>query len=501
MTQLAHGGPAALVSRNAADPDAVFVVALAEDKPARTVTYAEQWSRVLRTAAALRAHGVRSGDRVLLQTENRLEFFDIWFATDLLGACLVPVGPQSAPAELRHVVEDCRPRLCISPHGSLLPDTVPTVSPDAMAAWAARTAADETGDEEAGPPAEAGPASILYTSGTTSRPKGVLVTRANYVAVGQAVAAHLAMTAADRWLVALPLYHANAQYYCTMSALVTGASIVLAPRFSASRWTEQAAANSATLGSLFAAPIRMVLAHPATVRPDSLRAVIFAQNLTDAQAEAFEDRCGTRLVQLYGMTETVLPATINPVSQERRWSSIGRATTGVALRIVDRDGHVVPESGVGELQVRGQMGHTVAAGYYGQPEATAATFGDGWLRTGDLARRDVDGYYYFVDRAKDMIKRAGENIAASEIERVLAAHPGVADCAVVGVPDPVRDESIVAWVVAASTPPVPAVDLATWSRQHLAEFKVPERFLFVDSLPRTSVGKIRKGELRESAHL
>ena len=183
------------------------------------------------------------------------------------------------------------------------------------------------------------------------------------------------------------VWFANGQYYCTMSALVAGASIVLAPRFSASNWARQAADHGATLGSLFAAPIRMILAQPpgeAETR-SRLRAVLFAQNLTDGQARAFEHRLGTRLLQLYGMTETVLPPTVNPDSPSRRWSSIGRRLPGVKLRVTDADGAPVPAGTPGELLVGGVPGVTLAAGYYRDPQATEAAFGGGWLRTGDLA--------------------------------------------------------------------------------------------------------------------
>jgi crotonobetaine/carnitine-CoA ligase len=344
-------------------------------------------------------------------------------------------------------------------------------------------------------------AAVLYTSGTTSAPKGVQVTHANYGAVGSAVSTHLGMTAGDRWLIALPLFHANAQYYCTMSALVTGASIVLAPRFSASRWASQAADHGATLASLFAAPARMILANP----PDSfkeatrLRAVIFAQNLSDEQAQDFESRFHTRLLQIYGMTETVLPATMNPNSELRQWDSIGQPLPNVQITIADDEGRPVPVGSVGELRVRGELGSTVASGYFRRPEATASVFGDGEVRTGDLARADIDGFVYFVDRAKDMIKRAGENVAATEVERVISAHEDVTESAVIGMPDAVRDEAIVAYVVFADGHKTSLNDLTAWCGKRLAAFKVPERFVAVQSLPRTSVGKIRKQELRAAA--
>jgi crotonobetaine/carnitine-CoA ligase len=517
------GTPAILLARNAADPARVFAV-VEDDRGGTTViSYAEELDRARAAAGALAALGVRAGDRVHLHTANCAEFYDVWFATALLGAVLLPTGPQSTAEELRYVLEQASPVVCLPAPGLREPvaaaasllragggaaprivdlygdgaDALPALARRAEPGPAPAANRRATTDPSAGGP-DTRTAAILYTSGTTSRPKGVLVTHANYLAVGAAMANHLGITEQDRWLIALPLFHANAQYYCTMSALAAGASIALAPRFSASNWARQAADHGATLGSLFAAPIRMILAQPpgeAEAR-GNLRAVLFAQNLTDAQAGAFELRFGTRLLQLYGMTETVLPPTVNPDSAARRWSSIGRPLPGVGLRTVDGDGAQVPPGTPGELLVGGVPGVTLAAGYHRDPRATAAAFRDGWLHTGDLARLEADGFAYFVDRAKDMIKRSGENVSAGEIERVAADHPAVAECAAIGIPDPVRDEAIVLVAVpAAGTDPRPD-ELIAWCAGRLAPFKVPGAVVFTDALPRTSVGKIAKARLR-----
>ncbi|MFY9888109.1 MAG: AMP-binding protein [Streptosporangiaceae bacterium] len=510
----AQGTPAGLLARHAADPARVFAIAEDEQGRPTVISYAQQLSRARAAAGALAALGVRPGDRVHVHTPNCPEFFDAWFATALLGAVLLPTGPQSTADELRYVLDQARPAVSLAAPGlreivsaaAVTAGAAPRVigltgneagALPALAARAQPVPAPEPAGDTAGQP-DTRTAAILYTSGTTSRPKGVLVTHANYLAVGAALAAHLAITDQDRWLIALPLFHANAQYYCTMSALVAGASIVLAPRFSASGWARQAAEHGATLGSLFAAPVRMILAQPPgqNEQRSSLRAVLFAQNLTDGQAAAFEQRFGTRLLQLYGMTETVLPPTVNPDSPERRWPSIGRALPGVTLRVAGENGTPVPPGTAGELLVRGVPGVTLAAGYYRDPDATAAAFRDGWLHTGDLARLDGDGFAYFVDRAKDMIKRSGENVSAGEIERVAAGHPAIAECAAIGVPDPVRDEAIVLIAVPApGTAPRPD-ELIAWCAGRLAPYKVPASVVFTGALPRTSVGKIAKAQLR-----
>ena len=469
---------AGLLRRHAADPNRIFAVL----DGGVTTTYAEQLARSRRVAAGLRRRGAQRGDRVHVQLANCREFFDVWFATALSGTVLVPTSPQFSADELAHVLDDAAPVVSIRDAAEV----------DALCAGTT-PGVEDTDDEDAGPLA-----AILYTSGTTSRARGVMVTDANYVAVGNAVADHLSVTAEDRWLVVLPLFHANAQYYCTMSALVRGASIALAPRFSASGWQRQAQSTQATLASLFAAPVRMVLAsspqpHDAHNR---LRAVLFAQNISSTDATTFERRFGTRLLQIYGMTETVLPPTMNPPDDTRRWDSIGRPLPGVGLELVDDHDNLVEGPGTGEMRIVGHPGQTLAAGYWHNPTATHDTFTDKGLRTGDLARRDGDGFLYFVDRSKDMIKRAGENVSAGEIERVASDHPAVAECAAIGVTDPIRDEAVMLVATVRPGHEITADDLLHWCAERLSAFKVPSFVVFVDTLPRTSVGKVRKAELR-----
>jgi crotonobetaine/carnitine-CoA ligase len=470
---------AGLLARHAADPDRVFAV-LADGT---SVTYAQQLARSRLVAAGLARSGVRPRDRVHVQLGNCRQFIDVWFATALGGTVLVPTNPQSSDDELTHVLDDSGAAISIRTAAEV----------DMLAAGG--------GSGDVPDPAAHQPdrlAAILYTSGTTSRAKGVRVTDANYVAVGRAVADHLAVTAADRWLIVLPLFHANAQYYCVMSALVRGASVALAERFSASGWGRQAQRLDATLASLFAAPVRMILARPGSADDGAnrLRAVLFAQNLQAEEALGFENRFGTRLVQLYGMTETVLPPTMNPLDESRRWESIGRSLPGVRVDLLDVDGQPVRPGAVGEIVVSGRPGETIADGYWNNPAATAEVFTARGLRTGDLARRDDAGFLYFVDRAKDMIKRGGENVSAGEVERVAAEHPAIAECAAVGVPDPIRDEAIKLVVVVRPGHEVTDEEIFGWCRDRLSPFKVPSLVSFVDALPRTSVGKIRKAELR-----
>jgi crotonobetaine/carnitine-CoA ligase len=459
-------------------------------------TYADALEAAERAAGLFAASGVTAGERVHVHLGNCPEFFDCWFGSALIGAVLVPTNPLLTETELGFVIEHARCRLSVTS-----PSLAPTVASvqDSDRVLSAADLANGPRSESRAPVEPLDTASILYTSGTTSRPKGVLVTHANYVFAGEVLAKHLRLRPPDRWLVVLPLFHANAQYYSTMSALVTGASVALMETFSASSWGRQARAHSATVASLFAAPIRMILAHAESAEDsvNSLRAVIFSQNVSETELKEFERRFDAPLLQLYGMTETIAPPTLNPLYGERRNMSIGLPTLPARLRVVDENGRDAPAAGTGELLVHGDPGATIMAGYFNDPDATEAAIVDGWLHTGDNVRRDADGYLYFVDRSKDMIKRAGENVAASEVESVLNDHPDVFDSAVIGVPDAIRDESIKAFVVSRSGTSIVSGELIAWCERRLARFKVPSQVEFVDELPRTSVGKIQKGVLRE----
>ena len=510
MTALTGGADTLLsvLARRAAErPSSPWLVFEDLEGAVQRCSYGEAMRRAGGAASVLRRLGVGRGDRVHVHLWNCPEFYDVWFGTALLGAVMVPTNPLLTADEVAYVVAHARCKISVAQ-----PELVDTIraggSGEPLVVGIADPIEGATSFE--GELQRAGPfdatetvdpidvAAVLYTSGTTSRPKGVQVTHANYLHVGEVISQHLRVRPEDRMLVALPLFHANAQYYSTMSALVTGSSLIVMERFSASRWADVAARHGATLASLFAAPIRMLLAQPEREADsgNELRAVLFSQNVTPEQLDAFERRFGCPLLQLYGMTETIAPPTLNPLYGPRRNMSIGRPTLGAKLRVVDEHGHDASEGEVGELLVAGEPGTTLMAGYLGDEEATQEAITDGWLHTGDNVRVDGDGYFHFVDRAKDMIKRAGENVAASEIESVVNSHPAVFESAAIGVPDEMRDEAIKVYVVLSNGASATLDDLTAWCATRLARFKLPGSIEFVDSLPRTSVGKIRKEVLR-----
>lgn len=490
-------------------PDKEFVVFDDLEGGIRRLSYRQFDLAANRAANVLLGLGLRPGDRINLHLANCLDFLFLWFGAAKAGVVFMPTNIGASVDDISYL---------LAHSGSRMIFTQPEYADAVNEARARCDGVDdvilctETGDrclsammqQASDSPPGTRPAStdtvgILYTSGTTAKPKGVVVTNANYIYAGETVAKAIRMAPDDRHLVVLPLFHGNAQYYSTMSALVTGASLVLTPRFSASRFFDLAIDHQCTVASLFAAPIRMLLAQPRVKkhRENKLRVVIFAQSITPAQLDEWGERFGAPLLQLWGMTETMGPPLMNPIDYRRDNMSVGFPVMGYKVLLADDNGEAVPQGEVGQIIVRGDPGSTVMKEYYRNPEATAETIRDGWLWSGDKAYQDADGYFYFVDRVKDMIKRAGENVAAREVEAVVLEHPDVFDCAVIGVPDEMRDEAIVAVVTLNAGAAEDADSIIDWCRSRLAKFRVPERIVFRDTLPRTSVGKIQKHILRQ----
>ena len=268
--------------------------------------------------------------------------------------------------------------------------------------------------------------------------------------------------------------------------------------FSASRVLAQAAEHRATHASLFAAPIRMILARGANpVAGLQLEHCWYAMNISDDQYEVVSGLLGCKPRQLYGMTETI-PAVLTDEAVDPLPSSMGYTTSGCLVDVHDSNGATTPDGDVGEIVVGGERGVTLFAGYLDDPATTAASFDGDWFRTGDRARRDPDGRYFFDGRRADVLKVAGENVSTVEVEQVLGAHPAVLEAAVIGMPDPVRDEVPVAFVVATDPArPPSSQELFDWCAERLAKSKRPRDISFVDELPRTSVGKIRKFLLKD----
>ena len=460
--------------------DRTFLRYEAADGTVTSFTYAAWDHIVAEVAGGLGARGVGPGDRVHVALGNSPAFVAAWLACVRLGAVLSPSDPRATPRELDVHRTMVRPALTVT--GSDGDGDVRLDDADVeLGALRARPVPEA-------PVGPLDPAAVLFTSGTTSAPKGVVVTQANYAWAGDVMSAAAGVGADDRLLVALPLFHANAQYYSFAAAISAGASVALMSGFSASRFFGQAAAHEATHASLFAAPVRMILDRGGAPRGDlRLRHVWYAQNLTHEHLEAFAGLAGCRPRQLYGMTETIA-AVLSQRPTETPAGSLGEPTLGCAVAVAED----------GELLVGGRRGRELFLEYLDDPQTTASGFRDGWFATGDLVAREGAGLR-FAGRRGDVLKVAGENVSTLEVEEVLAAHPGVHEVAVVGEPDPVRDEVPVAYVVAVEGAGLDVESLQAHAARSLARAKRPREVHLVDALPHTSVGKIRKFLLQDPA--
>ncbi len=472
-------------------------------------SYGDFDEAVDRVAGTLAALDAGPGSAVHLALTNSPTFIAAWLAASRLGAWIVPSDPMGRTPELAGHMERTRPAvgLCARDRAAVYRAAVAEAGRRDLAVIEIDEADTTLAPFDASPlastdrpePGLRDRAAVMFTSGTTGRPKGVEVTQANYAFAGKVMAAAAGLTPDDRQLVVLPLFHANAQYYSFASAIWTGASVALMPAFSASGFLPAAARHSATCASLFAAPIRMILARGGPTDGVRLRHCWYAQNIAADQYATVAQWFGCRPRQLYGMTETI-PAVLTDETADPHHASMGRVSPNCSVDVQDATGASVEPGVVGEVVVGGEPGTTLFAGYLDAPDITEASFRDGWFLTGDRAVRDETGRHYFDGRRSDVLKVSGENVSIVEVESALAEHPAVLEAAVVGRPDDVRDEVPVAFVVAADPSAPPRLhDLHAWCAERLAKAKRPAGITLIDELPRTSVGKIRKFLLAEQA--
>lgn len=473
-------------------------------------TYGEFNRSVNRVANGLIKLGVTKGDKVNLHLSNSPELILSWFALAKIGALMVPTHPSSSAEELVYLVDQSESTLVITQPS--LVDTVAAIRatrPELRHIVVIGACSDSGGmigfknlvanQSEFLPPVPLDPQddlAIMYTSGTTSRPRGALLTHASYVFKGQLVSKALIMGREDRHLISLPLAHANAQYHF-LATLISGASAVVTSRFSASRFLHQALQHGCTMATLFATPIRMLLANQRrpTDGQNNLRLVTFAQVLSELEIDEWHDRFGAPLIQIYGMTETMGMVCANPIDHTKDNSTIGRPLPGYHLEIVDANGIEVSCETPGHLVIRGRPGLEYMKNYYKNPEETARVIKNGKLWTNDIVAMTSNGFLRFVERANDMIKRSGENIAPAEVETVINQHHAVSESAVVGIPDIIRDERVKAFIVVKKNEELTEAEIIEFCKERLSDFRVPEDIVFVECLPRTTLGKIQRHKL------
>ena len=339
------------------------------------------------------------------------------------------------------------------------------------------------------------PVQIIYTSGTTSRPKGVVLTHANMVFSGLYGDWEVSLRGSDRVLTSMPACHSNFQLAALMPVITAGASLIIVEKYSATRFMKQIRHYKATVIQCVAMMLRTLLLQP--VDPEEknhcVREVLYFIPITDAEKKEFEQRFNMKIMNTYGSTESIGWAITDPPVGARNWPSVGRAGLGYKARICDMNDNELPPGEIGEIQIKGERGRSVMLEYYNNPEATENTFSaDGWLKTGDQGYQDDNGWFYFVDRKVNMVKRSGENISTTELEEILEQHPAIAEAAVIGVPDPIRDQAIKAFVRFAPGESMTLAEVEQYCKDHMASFKVPTFYEVVEDFPRTCSMKIEK---------
>lgn len=498
----------------AEDPEHVLVEFLDD----RAYTARELHERARTVAAALQRAGHAPGDRVALMIGNRIDFLAWWLGVAIAGLVSVPLNTAMRGSVLHHMLSLSGPVLLVAepefgaeaaavaagleraPALLTLDTQTPTssgrldevgVRPGTTGSFLAGA-----GDPDPFPALPSTFASIMFTSGTTGPSKGVMW--AHRMGMGKAESAMAVMghTSADTLFTCLPLFHANGLCTSFLPALIVRARLVVAPRFSASGFWPAITASGATLTNMLGSMGALLWKRePGPEERDHRLRKALVIPPPVGYVEEFEQRFGFECTQLYGSTDLGVPLGI-PDGQ-RSPDSCGRALPGWECRVVDEWDEPVPDGQPGELVVRPLEPFLSQLGYYGMPEATVAAWRNLWFHTGDLMRRDADGWFAFLDRAKDSMRRSGENISSYEVEQVVLSHPAVWDVAAFGVPAELgEDEVMVSVVLRAEAGATPPEEILAWCRERLPYFAVPRYLQLLDELPRTPTAKVRKHDLR-----
>ena len=492
--------------------------------PARPFAFHERttWSwqtfgeQVEKTAALFVELGVRKGDRVAVMGRNSDCHLLVLFAVARIGAIMVPINPEFGAGEAGYVLGHAEVSGVVA-SSDLLEIARKGCASLTKGPWflafdapgedapSLRDAADRA---RVGPLPFTGEADdtllIVYTSGTAGFPKGAMHSQRNFLLGGEAFVQRVYLQRHDRVMIVLPLFHINALFYSVAGTLAAGCSMVIVPRFSASTFWNIAADYGATEVNIIEAIGTILMNRPRSeFRPDHrLRAVYGVRHAAEA---TFRNEFGIpHLIGGYGMTE-IPGVTCNPVEGVRKPGSMGPVgrhpdpeRPWAQCRVVNEDGRDVGPNEEGELLVKTP---TVTQGYFRDPEQTRAAFTDGWFRTGDLVSRDEDGYFFFVSRKNDIIRRRGENIAGVELDRVVSAHPAVHEAAAIAVPAELGEDDILIAVVLKAGESSTAQDIARWCAERLAAQKVPRYVLFVNELPHTPTHKVAKALLKQDTTL
>lgn len=476
-------------------------------------TYAEMDRKVKQAANFFLELGIGRQELVALHLHNTPDYLVCWLALAQIGAVSVPLNEHYRREESLYVLNKCGIRRVITEPGILPLYTVPSVQsqlseliciqdggglPPGVLSLEEGMARQDCVLGQTRPLRSEDMAVILFTSGTTRHPKGAVYTHCNVIYGGLVHVAQMGMEHRDRFLTSMPCYHMDFQEMAAMPVICTGSTLIMVEHYSARRFWSQVCRYQAHFTDTMSIMNRTMMMQP--VQPwekdHCLKQIYFSMGMSDEEKQRFEDRFRVSLLNSYGMTETVSGVTCAPLTGEKNWPSVGRVALSYEIKISGPDGRELPAGQVGEICVHGVPGRSLVAGYYRDDEATAQLIDpEGWLHSGDQGYLDEDGWLFFVDRSANMIKRAGENVSSLEVECVLTSHPDVVDAAVVGVPDPIRDQAVKAFVQLREDSAVTPAQITAYCAQRLAKFKVPTEVKFVGGFPRTATGKIQKSLL------
>ena len=484
--------PDALAKTFADRPDDAFLV----DRSRLSLSYAAFETMVSEWAADIAGRGVRSGDRLAIVCMNRFEFFAAAFAAWRLGAIVVPIAHEQRGAILSALLQNAAPALVlVDEAGEAALESVRDVA--TCEALRVESIANRPRSPSSLPPRTIdpdAPALIMYSSGTTGVSKGCVLSHGYMALAGRDFCRAVDMVPQDSVYSSGPFSHLNA-WWAFAGAVVGGVRLAFDTRFSASSFWQQAEATGATLFDYVGAMIAIMLRRPEGPGPACrLRAGVGGAARPD-EMKAFAERFGIPLLECYGLTECCLP--IYQRQCELRVGSIGKVADCVEARLVDDSGHDVDAGARGELWLRALDRRAMFSRYWQRDDLTAAAFKGPWFRTGDICRRDEDGYYYYVDRRKHFIRRRGENISAFEVEGVLFDHPAVANCAVIGVPAELGEEDLLLAVEPKDGQSIDPKELLDWCGQRMASFMVPRYLRVMSRLPLTPSERVEKQKLRD----
>ncbi len=482
-------------------------VMLQDDETGSTITYGEANRMMLRTAAMLQnSYGVKRGDRVAVLALNHIEYVVLFFAIQKLGAIMVPLNYRLAAPELAYQFEDSAPSVLL-----LESDFVETIAKtgwkgerillDTKDGFVARmyyTSPDDEIEVEFPENTFGDTCMILYTSGTTGRPKGAMITNGMLFWNSVNTGLRLNLVQSDITLTFAPFFHTGGWNVLTTPFIHRGAKLILLRKFDPERVLELC--DSEKVSILFGVPTMMDMLYRAknfaSSKLEELRyAIVGGEPMPVPLIEAWQDK-GVPIRQGYGLTEFGPNVfSLNEEDAIRKKGSIGFPNFYIEAAVRRDDGTFAEDNEPGELVLRGPV---CMKGYWNKPEETEKTMADGWLLTGDIVKRDEEGYFYVIDRKKEMFISGAENVYPAEVEHVFRTHPGIREVAIIGVPDPKWGETGKAFIVLQDGENASAEELMSWARTKLAKYKVPSHYAFIDELPKSDSGKILKRKLKEA---